>query len=148
MNEKIKPIFIFITAFTVVFLGLKQCDKKSDVNSEKTQNISTPTPKKAAAPINVSADILTSDYDNNEVAADQKYKNKILIVTGFVSDISKTGDHVLVKLIGSSIIYCHLKKGSENAAANLAKGQEVKISGECYGITLVGGVNLSDCTIL
>src|SRR5262249_35052047 len=41
------------------------------------------------APISVSASTLFSDYDANEVAADEKYKDKILLVNGTVDDIKK-----------------------------------------------------------
>lgn len=58
----------------------------------------------------VSARELDSDYDDNEVAADQKYKGKILEVSGIVASIdSSVGDQAIVQLVGKNEFQQHTR---------------------------------------
>lgn len=80
---------------------------------------------------------LYNAYDANEVAADQKYKGKILLVSGEIEDIAKDiTDTIYITLKGGEYIgsvQCFFSKSYENKAASLSKRQHVTIKGKCDG---------------
>lgn len=105
------------------------------------------------APISVSASELWKVYSENEVNADNLYKNKLVSVTGTITDIGKdvvTGNPCISLDDGSQYsiypIQCFFTsddKGSEALAA-LRNGQEITICGNCSGTPVIT-VQISDC---
>jgi hypothetical protein len=99
--------------------------------------------------ITVSAVTLYSDYHANEVRADNKYKDKILKVSGTIKQIRKTFlDDIIVEISGAEwgSIDCKIVTEQTDEASNLNKGQQVTIVGKCTGM-LIGDVQLKNCTI-
>lgn len=89
----------------------------------------------------VSAREIASDYDDNEVAADQKYKGKILEVSGIVASIdSSVGDQAIVQLVGKNEFQTVSTQGNNDFtqyATTLKKGQNVVLICEgdgAYGV--------------
>jgi len=80
--------------------------------------------------IEVSALQLYKAYDDNEVAADQRYKGKALAVTGTVLSIDKDAfDNIVVQLRGDNDfmgVHAGLDDEHEALAASLKKGTKVK----------------------
>ena len=98
----------------------------------------------------VSARRLWAEYDENGVAADQKYKDKIIEVTGVVDTIDKDiTDTIYIKLKTgqySSMAYCYLAAKHTNEAASLRKGQTITLRGKCDGKLM--GINLRGCVLV
>lgn len=96
----------------------------------------------------LSAQQLFDAYDENEVAADQKYKGKKILLTGIVESINKDimGDCYIILKTNSFINNVHCSIKNANAAASVKKGQEYSFLGECSGL-MMGSVILSDCSI-
>lgn len=88
-------------------------------------------------------------YDENEVAADQKYKGKKILITGKVESIGKDiMDDSYVVLEGDGYflnVHCTMK--DENTAASMKKGRIYTLLGECEGGSVLGGVVMRKCTI-
>jgi hypothetical protein len=99
--------------------------------------------------LSVSAAELYTDYKANEVAADQRYKDRVIEVTGRVDNIGKDiMDTMYVTLdtgemIGS--IQCMFGTEHANSLAGLSKGQSVTIQGKCAGKMM--NVLLQGCTL-
>ena len=95
----------------------------------------------------VTASDLYREYRSNEVAADEKYKGKILTVTGTVESVGKDiadTPYVAIKagdVIGS--VQCMFSEQYSSDLASLHKGDEVKIRGKCDG--KFGNVILRGC---
>ena len=105
----------------------------------------------SAAAIEISAKDLSSEYDKNEVAADNKYKGKKVKVTGKVEDIGKDFmDDVYVTLEGVDLfqgVQVYFKNSSEDEiAATLEKGQDITIEGECDGMLI--SVQIQDAVFI
>ncbi len=87
-------------------------------------------------------------YTLNEVSADNKYKGKILRVTGYVSEISKdiTDEAYLTLTTGDDIreIQCFFG-GNEDQLAEIRPGQLVTVQGECDGLMM--NILLDDASI-
>lgn len=116
-------------------------------SSESSSNASSTTPSEPAA-INVSASELVSDYNANEVSADDKYKGKVLAISGTVDSIGKdimdtpyVTLHVDNDLLG---VQCMFDNQYKAALSKLHKGQRIRLHGTCKGKTL--NIILADCT--
>ncbi len=98
----------------------------------------------------LSAAVLYAAYDENEVAADQKYKNALVEITGTVHDIGKDvlGDAYITLDTGKPYYYvqCTFSKAQESAVASLSKGETVTVGGECRGSVLLS-VLVRDCKL-
>lgn len=109
----------------------------------------TPAPTPVQA-IDITAAQLYKEYDENELAADDKYKGKILRVSGKVSSIDQdilnslyvtleTGDYNIFS------IQCYFDDSKRQQLTALKKGGKATIIGRCDGWS--GNILLKDCTI-
>lgn len=84
-----------------------------------------------AAPIDVSAASLYQAYEQNEVAADEQYKGKILRVAGKVTSIDKTiGDTIVVHISSGQMfrsVMAYPEDSEVSKAAALVKGGPVSV---------------------
>lgn len=89
-------------------------------------------------------------YDANEVAADNDWKGKRLVVSGEVAGISKDfTDAIFVQLRSPnafSLTHAYVKDADAAKAATLKKRQRVSLTCTCTG-KVVGSPVLRDCTI-
>ncbi len=103
-------------------------------------------PKPETQLIKVTAKALADEYSENAVAAEKKYENKRILVTGTITDIGKDVlDTAFVVLKGGGEagihhVQCMFKSDQEDILANLKKGQTVTIEGESDGLAL--GINV------
>lgn len=100
-------------------------------------------------PIIVEASDLWRDYHANEVAADDRYKGRTLLVDGTVTGIRKgVLNSIILDLKGPNefmSVHAHLVKSEAAEAAALSKGRIVTLF--CTGAGMViGSPILRDCT--
>lgn len=103
-----------------------------------------------AKPIAVDAKVLTKEYDTNELAADGKYKGKLLAVTGKIASIAETLGNVTVQLDGHNAVIsvmCSFEESEKASVAKLKKGQTTTLVGTGDGST--GGLyaGLTKCKV-
>lgn len=85
---------------------------------------------------------LISDYDANEMRADELYEGKLLRVSGIVSDIRSSdiagNPYVLIKSpeIFAPVIKCVFK--DSNRLLKYSKGDKITVIGICTGLTVDG----------
>lgn len=107
----------------------------------------------AIPPISITATALATEYADNAVAADKKYENKRLRVTGKVRDIGKDvldTAYVVIKGGGEyemNDVQCMFREDQEQELASLKKGQTVIIEGESTGEALGLNVILRYCEL-
>jgi hypothetical protein len=99
--------------------------------------------------IRISATSLYKEYVDNPVAADEKFKGKILKVEGTVSTIDKeTNGKICVMLETGEIIgyvFCYFPESQSKEVAKINKGNYKTIKGKCTGKLI--GVVLEDCEV-
>jgi phosphate/sulfate permease len=100
--------------------------------------------------IKISLEQLNNEYKANEIAADQKYKNKMLEVSGTVCDIEQssfiTPANITLWDAGSHLlVMCSFSKKNKNQLVNLSKGQHVNVKGKCSANK--DALSLEDCTL-
>lgn len=85
----------------------------------------------------LSANQLYREYESNEVAADTKYKGKVVIVSGRIQDIGKDiMDDAYIVIGGKGFldgVQCTFTKSEQSSVASLSKGQQVSVKGEVAG---------------
>ena len=119
----------------------------SDTSSVTQTEQSAPEPEA----IKVTPDILLSEYNANGVAADAKYKDNLLEITGVVRSIDKDimNTPYIAFESGSNMfesVQCMFKKGDEPTLATVEKGQNITLRGQMSG--KLGNVIVRDCVIV
>ena len=98
----------------------------------------------------ITAKQLFNDYENNEVAADEKYKKKKLAVTGIIKQISKdafNNPFVSLKVGFLKSVSCYFDDKHNKLISKLQKGQKITITGTCKGKSLGMLVVVKDCKV-
>jgi hypothetical protein len=109
-------------------------------------------PASNVPPITVSANQLIEAYKANELAADDKYKGKPLIVSGRLSDISETLGSLQADLAGNNDlefinVKCSFNDDQRQSLSALKKGSTVTFSGTGDGMTAGLYVGLTNCKV-
>jgi len=94
----------------------------------------------------VTSQQIYKEYQDNEVAADAKYKDKRVKVTGTIISFDKSMG-VNYCYIGSSgdfigEVRCAMSEDFVKQAINYQKGQIISLEGKCIGRSFTGVVNL------
>ncbi len=132
---------IFLLVFGLILL---RGELPKTAKANKTENV---VPVKENL-VSITAPDLLQSYHANEVAADQRFKGKTILVTGIVESINKDFmDDIYIVLQGDGyFMNVHCSFENENVAANLSKGEQITLKGKCEGM-IVGSVSMKDCTL-
>lgn len=156
---------IALFAILIIFSTSSDVETETDVNTNniveagnnEIAEVSTTEIVEELVYANV-VDML-NEYDENEVAADLKYKGKTVVISGIISEIGKTESlfgegtpYILFSNSGAngyfSTVQCGFSKKTEiEKLANCSKGQSVTIKGTCTGFSLFN-VMISNCFIV
>lgn len=126
----------------LLLMAPKGCESKKE-KQEATNEVASSTQA-----VDVSASQLFADYKANEVAADSKYRGKVLRVSGKISTIGKdVMDDPYVELATSNDFEgVHAGFDSEGALGSLKKGQKVTV--RCRGNgSSIGSPMLEHCVL-
>ena len=95
----------------------------------------------------ITASKLYKEYNANEIAADEKYKGKIIEVTGVIRDIGNDiMDNAYITLVGDEYfgdIQCYFNEKS--VVAKLSKGKRITVIGSCSGLMM--NVQINNCIV-
>lgn len=120
-------------------------EEVSTSTSTSTQPVEEVEPEPETI-LSVSATQYYKDYESNELAADQKYENQKLEITGEVDAVEKSFGSLYVKLKGTEFlgtVSCKLE--DESGAASLSKGNMVTLVG--LGDGKMGFPRVRNCSI-
>ncbi|MDN4021524.1 hypothetical protein QX205_15720 [Acinetobacter pittii] len=146
MLKILKWIAIIIVVLVVISVIFGKDDKAQQASSSAEPT----TP--AEPPIEVTANELLNAYKNNEVAANQQFKGKTLLVSATVGSIDAgiSDEPYLTLKAGGEYEFnqpqAHLADAEQNKAASLSKGQKIKLL--CTGNSEIAGTPMLDnCSI-
>jgi hypothetical protein len=127
-------------AVTFMTLSVQACT--TDVDTHKVKN---------EAPVySLTANSLFAEYKANEVAADEKFKDKIVVVKGKIVAIGKdVVDQAYVVIGGEGMldgVQCTFTKGENGSVAALSKGRMATIKGQVTG--KMGNVQINKSSLL
>ena len=97
----------------------------------------------------ITTDELQRDYEKNEVAADEKYKDHYFFVSGRIQDIKRSiGKNYYLELNGGSNMFmhpsAHMEEQEKNYLATLNKGEKVHLFCRGEGM-IIGSAHLGHC---
>lgn len=144
VSEEIKA-----RATEVTGISASASSQATEGASAESAASSTETASNAIA---VSAGQLINDYEANEFGADQKYKGKVLQVSGIVYKVSTTDDGgALLQVSPSSDswddVWCYFYDAEElQKVSTLTTEQSVTVEGLCEGNDFY--IELSNCKIV
>lgn len=108
---------------------------------------------KAEPALTVTAFKMASDYKENEVAADAKYKGKVVEISGSVDTIGKDAlDTPYIAFTTENQyeiinrIQCMFGRNDTDALSSVSKGQKITLRGEVSGA--LGNIIVRDCQIV
>ena len=131
-----KKFYTLITIIIFSFLGVASLEDDAPSIDSGTEPV-----------LSVNSKTLYKDYSNNEIAADDKYKGKIIQVNGTIRDIGNDiMDDAYVTLIGDEFfgdIQCYFSDKSN--IVDLKKGQRISVVGYCDGLFM--NVLLKNCIL-
>ena len=115
-------------------------------SKEATEEVATNAASNASV-IDVTATQLFKDYDANEVNADDKYKGKVLRVTGTISTIGKDilDTPYIAFATSNEIMSVQCMFDDTGILGSLRKGQKLTV--RCKGDGKLGNVILRGCMI-
>ena len=136
-----KNIKSLLSIFLFIIIGFGSLDEFENLDqSPKVTSDSNPSVK-------ISASKLYKEYNENEIAADEKYKGKIIEVTGVIRDIGNDiMDNAYITLVGDEYfgdIQCYFNEKS--VVAKLSKGKRVTVIGSCSGLMI--NVQINNCIV-
>lgn len=93
------------------------------------------------------ADGLYDAYTANEVAADERFKGKVVLFSGNIRSIGKDiSDTPYIVVGGGALggVQCLFPRSPKSPVASVARGQRVNVKGEVLGMSL-GNVLVNEC---
>jgi hypothetical protein len=107
------------------------------------------------AEVKAKAGDLLKDYGGNALAADGKYKGKVVEVTGKFNSVQKAiGIGYVVQLaaedapeVNLSFVQCPIVEQAKDEVAKIQEGQMITLVGTCDG-QVAGQVKLSKCWVV
>lgn len=122
---------------------------KDVYNAMKKAADSAPEPKKV---IKISAEKLYKAFDDNSIAAEEKYKGKLVQVSGKIDSIDESfwgTPYVRLKAddYGFTSVTCYFSSSDKSELASLQKNQSITIEGTCGSMSLLD-VDVQNCTII
>ncbi len=147
-----KNLLSFGLVSMVIVMMVMGCGGINSMNTGmNTQTSNAPASNAPAEkPILVTSKALAKDYDENELAADEKYKGKQLLVSGKVANIAETMGNVTVTLEGHERlkdVMCSFIESEKGNVAKLKKRQQVTLIGTGDGSTAGLYVGLTKCRV-
>lgn len=119
-------------------------------STRNSQPASSSNSSETSAPGEISARALFEEYQNDKEAADAKYKDKVLVVTGTIESVAEgaSGNPYVTMSTSSLILRVQFlfTPADRSTLSSLKKGQQAKIRGRVYG--RIGNVVLKDCEVL
>lgn len=128
-----------LTFFSILFFSI--------IALASLENDAPPINSETKPVLKVTSKTLYKEYNNNEIAADDKYKGKIIQVRGTIRDIGKDiMDDAYISLIGDDFfgdVQCFFP--DKSYLLNLKKVQRFNVIGYCDGLFM--NIILQNCII-
>lgn len=137
--------------FSALLLACGGSSAPADPTAPAATATPTPVPTPTPAPLSVSAKELRLAYEGNKVAADAKYKDQWVLVSGTISSIAEAGGGYDVKLetdefLSLTAIVCKVAADEVDTVLALNTGQYIAIRGILEGKGF-SDIVVQNCTV-
>jgi uncharacterized protein (DUF1330 family) len=142
-----------LPAFLALLAAVLGCTSTGDLAPTNTGSSGAPaaaasqTPE--APPVKVTARELVKAYKENELAADQRFGDRWLEISGKIDDISEVVGQLIISLEGSEFtnVTCTFPESQKASLMQLKAGQTRAFICRNDGMTANLYVGLSDCRV-
>jgi hypothetical protein len=141
-------IWVLIVLAIFIIIGSIGGSSDSQSSSSQTSEQSAPQPT-----FKVTAFAMAAEYKENEVAADAKYKGKLVEISGTVDTIGKDiADTPYIAFATENQyeiinrIQCMFGRNDTEALSSVSKGQKIALRGTVSGA--LGNIIVKDCEIV
>jgi hypothetical protein len=147
-NTLFKKWWFWVIVVLILFMLLGSGSSNKNTNNVQQSQNNTVQEEQY---IKITASELLSEYKANQVAADDKYKNKIIEVSGTINSIGKDIlDTPYVTIGGSSDVFtniqCMFAKDDQSQLINLQKDTKITLKGKVSGYMM--NLLLNNCSIV
>ena len=130
--------FIYAAALLALLAVLAACDTETGIAKSIADQ---------AAEFRISAVQLFAEYESDEPAASEKYKGKVIIVTGVISKIYR-GFLYTPYVDLEAGVRCNFSDNEDPVMLTLSDGQTISLKGRGDRmLSLISGVELRGCTV-
>jgi len=147
-------VWLIVLAILGSLFGDDDKENVTQTDQDSTEQIND-SQKEQSEAIEVKSSVLYKAYDENEVSADNEYKDKWLKITGKVIDVRNNSikkSETIVKLNGLIDneyeiigVSCHFDESHKDEIAKISKGQTITILGKCVGKPVF--IKIEECSI-
>lgn len=148
-------VWLIILAILGSLFGDDDKENVTQTDQDSTE-INNESEKKQIEAIEVKSSVLYKAYDDNEISADNLYKDKWVKITGKVIDVRKNPikkSETIVKLNGLIDneyeivgVSCHFDESHKAEISEISKGQSITILGKCVGKPVF--IKIEECSII
>lgn len=127
-----------------------ETDFIKDYISQKTSSQSRTSENNARYDFRISAKDFYNEFNNNEFAADKKYRGKLIEIYGEVQCIggSTNKPYITIDAGFLSSVWCYFNMSDIDELSKINKGKSITIVGRYYGDKTVTDPNLGNCKIV
>lgn len=146
-KHPILTVMLVLFAFIIIGSGSsgnKNVSKNQNNNQSSTQENSKPSP----VPMKITAREIADDFDANQVAAEEKWKDKLIEFSGKISNITDTGlsfSNIASKQFSMTQISCRIQDKAQ--LLPLKNGETVTVRG-VVGNQAIGVIGINDCEVV
>lgn len=146
--------FVVLIIIGVIASGGNKNSNSSSTNGNEASNSTAPSTKQTL--MVVDATTLVKEYDNNKLAAQDKYTGKLVQTTAVIKNISSdvTGSYFLSLnptadqyYFGTSIACYFADKSQKSQLTALSNGQSITVEGKMANMS-IGIVVMKECSIV
>lgn len=148
-------ILIIVWTMAIGGAASKTTDSLTKLNDTVKDLKNENTTENIKPEFSLSASALYKEYKKNEVAADNKYKDKIIKISGTVDSIGKdVMKNTYIMLVGEGVIeglngiQCFFPDKASGDIAKINKGDNVTIQGKCDGLMLGINLGIKNCNLV
>lgn len=148
-----KIITFFLVMFIIGTIANAVSTNKAVTSTSTTSNqVSAPE----IHPVQLTTKQLDQEYNDNQFNADEKYKGKLLEVTGPIITVDRDSDnnpYIHYAATDNSLVsvWCNFNEGDTSFLAKVDKNYEITVQGECVGIEkniLSSNIILNNCKLI
>lgn len=142
------PILTGILVLIVLFVVIGVANGGGSKNTSQPAAQSNPQSQQTATPEQINVKDLADDFDNNQVAAESKWKNKLVQFTAQISNITDMGmsfTNIASKQFSLTQVSCRIQ--DKQQLLPLKNGQTVTVKGIIGGQT-IGVIDMSSCEVV
>ena len=142
------PILTVLLALFVIGIVGAVVGSGGDKGSTGTNQTSNQKPTQAQEPMKITAKELADDFDSNQVAAENKWKDKFVEFSSTISNITDSGlsfYNVASKEFSGTQISCRVV--DKQQLLSLKNGQTITVRGIVGGQT-IGVIDVNNCEVV